>query len=128
MTSSTNGNPKAQAQKSSCVTKTDTHHPSLIIVIVTTLQLVDKRTNEIAAQSHSRIRNGFFKKPRDLSLEISGPISHAVDIVLLTFILVWRERQTERNKDLGESYPDMINLLPFPGGLCKCSAVQLLYI
>ena len=59
-------------------------------------QLVNKATGETVAQSHSRIRSSFFRKPRDMSLEISGAVSHAVDVVLLTFILVWRERQSEK--------------------------------
>ena len=62
------------------------------------LQLVDKDTKNTVAQSHSRIRSGFFRKPRDMNLEISEPIVHAVDVVLLTFILVWHERQSERAK------------------------------
>jgi hypothetical protein len=33
-----------------------------------------------------------------MGLEISEAISHAADIVLLTFILVWRERKSERVK------------------------------
>ena len=37
-----------------------------------------------------------FRKPRDMSLEISETICHAADAVLLTFLLVWRERQRER--------------------------------
>ena len=35
-----------------------------------------------------------------MSLEISQLISDAVDIVLLTFILAWRERQRERVKSV----------------------------
>ncbi|KAF9645293.1 hypothetical protein BDM02DRAFT_3189829 [Thelephora ganbajun] len=58
--------------------------------------LVTKDTNVTVAKSHSRIRSSFFRKPRDMSLEISEVISHAVDIVLLTFILVWKERQSAR--------------------------------
>ena len=59
-----------------------------------------------------------------MSLEISAPISHAVDVVLLTFLLVWRERLTERIKDWGEPYPDMVNFLaPLSvGNLCECDA------
>jgi len=39
-----------------------------------------------------------------MSLEISQTVSDAVDIVLLTFILVWRERRREeRAPNLGES-------------------------
>jgi len=61
--------------------------------------LVNHVSNEIVAESHSRVRSSFFKKPRAMSLEISDAISLAMDIVLLTFILVWRERQSERSKD-----------------------------
>jgi len=60
--------------------------------------LVNKDTNETVAQSHSRIRSSIFKKPRDMGLEISQVVSDAVDLVLLTFILVWKERQSERTK------------------------------
>ena len=49
-----------------------------------------------------------------MSLEISAPISSAVDIVLLTFILVWRERGTEKTKGFGAMYPDLIGLSPLP--------------
>ena len=61
-------------------------------------QLVNKDTNATAAQSHSRVRSSIFRKPRDMSLEISQALSHAVDIVLLTFFLVWMVRQNERSK------------------------------
>ena len=61
-------------------------------------QLVNKDTNATVAQSHSRIRSSIFRKPRDMGLEISEVICHAVDVVLLTFILVWRERQSQRSK------------------------------
>ena len=33
-----------------------------------------------------------------MSFEISESVSHAVDVILLTFILVWRERKNERTK------------------------------
>ena len=72
-------------------------------------QLVDKATNATVAQSHSRIRSSIFKKPRDMSLEISQTASHAVDVVLLTFILVWMERKNERAKNsvsLGQDFID----------------------
>jgi len=68
------------------------------------LQLVNKDTNETVAESHSQRRSSIFRKPRNMSLEISQAVSHAVDIVLLTFILVWRERRREeRAPNLGES-------------------------
>ena len=41
-----------------------------------------------------------------MSLEISDTVTHAVDIVLLTFILVWRERQSERMKSVDMVFPD----------------------
>ena len=74
-----------------------------------TPQLVDKATNATVAQSHSRIRSSIFKKPRDMSLEISQTVSHAVDIVLLTFTLVWMQRQNERAKNtvvIGHNFID----------------------
>ena len=69
------------------------------------LQLVSKGTNQIVAQSHSRVRSSFFRKPRDMSLEISAPVSPAMDIVLLTFIFVWRERRSEKAKNFCDMYP-----------------------
>lgn len=41
-----------------------------------------------------------------MSLEISEVVSDAMDIVLLTFILVWRERQGERSKTIEIFDPD----------------------
>ena len=64
-------------------------------------QLVNKSTNAMVAQSHSHRRSSIFRKPRDMSLEISRDVVHAVDIVLLTFLLVWRERESERKRALG---------------------------
>jgi len=65
------------------------------------LQLVNKDTNETVAESHGHRRSSIFRKPREMSLEIAQVISDAVDIVLLTFLLVWRERQSERSKAFG---------------------------
>jgi hypothetical protein len=47
-----------------------------------------------------------------MTLEISEPIAHAVDVVLLTFILVWRERQTEKSKDIDTTYAISQNGMP----------------
>jgi hypothetical protein len=63
-------------------------------------QLVNKDTNATVAESHSRRRSSIFRKPRSMGLEISEVVSHAVDVVVLTFILVWRERQNERSKSV----------------------------
>jgi len=46
------------------------------------------------AESHSKLRgSSLFKKARDMSLEILGAVSLAMDVILLTFILAWRERR-----------------------------------
>ena len=52
-----------------------------------------------------------------MSLEISPVIAGATDIVLLTFILVWRERQNERAetiRDFGWS-SNLVPLSPLDG-------------
>jgi len=64
-------------------------------------QLVNKGTKETVAESHSHRRSSIFRKPRDMSLEICEVVSHAVDLVLLTFILVWSERQSEAKSGVG---------------------------
>ena len=59
-----------------------------------------KDTNATVAESQSRKRSSLFRKARDMSLEISEVVSLAMDVVLLTFVLVWSERQTERSKSM----------------------------
>lgn len=63
-------------------------------------QLVNKDTNAKVAESQSRKRSSLFRKARDMSLEISDAVSLAVDVILLTFVLVWSERQNERSKSM----------------------------
>ena len=63
---------------------------------LTSLQLVTDDNRTTVAQSRSRRQSGCFRKARDMSLEISEVVAFAVDIILLTFILVWRERADER--------------------------------
>lgn len=58
-------------------------------------QLVNEDTNATVAESQSRKQSSFF---RSMSLEISETMSLAVDIILLTFVLAWSERQNERSK------------------------------
>jgi hypothetical protein len=66
------------------------------------LQLVNEETKQKVSQSHSRIRGlSFFRKPRDMSLEISLPVSLATDLVLLTFVLVWTERRNWKVMEAG---------------------------
>jgi len=64
-------------------------------------QLVRNHDNTTVAQPHSRTRSGFFRKPREMALEIALSVAYAVDIILVTFILVRRERESERTKSLG---------------------------
>jgi len=47
-----------------------------------------------------------------MSLEISQAVSNAVDLILLTFILVWRARQNERSKNMDMYQPHMS--IPIP--------------
>ena len=53
-----------------------------------------------------------------MGLEISEAVSLAADVVLLTFILVWNVRQSERTKGIGAMFPDdalfAIPLSPLP--------------
>jgi len=74
-----------------CLRKVDSRSP----------QLVNKETEETVAESHSHRRSSIFRKPREMSLEISEVVSYAVDMVLLTFVLVWSERQNERKRAVG---------------------------
>jgi hypothetical protein len=111
-TLSTDGNPKAQVRRLWYV---DAIHLSQKLDSISySPQLVNKDTNATIALSHSRIRNSIFRKPRDMGLEISEVVSHAVDIVLLTFILVWRERQTAKLKsvDMTYSYTNILQRVP----------------
>ena len=104
MTPSIDGRPKGPARKSWYVDPAHLHLLKKLNSISRPPQLVNKDTNETVAESHSQRRSSIFRKPRDMSLEISQTVSHAVDIVLLTFILVWRERRREeRAPNLGES-------------------------
>jgi len=55
--------------------------------------LVNENSGVVVAESHRRKRGSFFGKPRDMSLEISEAVTLAADVILLTFMLVWEERQ-----------------------------------
>jgi hypothetical protein len=91
---SIDGSPKAQARRLWYV---ETIHSSQKLDSTScSPQLVNTDTNVTVAQSRSRIQGSMFRKSRDMGLEISEVVSHAVDVLLLTFILVWKERQSER--------------------------------
>jgi len=73
---------------------------------------VNKDTNETVAQSRSRRRSSIFRKPREMSLEISEVVSHAVDIVLLTYLLVWSDRRHDGKRAPGVGISMAIDHLP----------------
>ena len=54
-----------------------------------------------------------------MRLEISEKISYAVDVVLLTFILVWRERQNMRPEGMHIATDVTVNehMVPIPVAL-----------
>ena len=97
-TSSTDGNLKARAQRWWWVNSSLPDPDKLLSPISDPPQLVNNETNATVAESHSRRRGSIFRKTRDMGLEISGTVSLAVDVVLLTFILVWGERQNDRSE------------------------------
>ena len=76
-------------------------------------QLVTKG-NTTVAESHSKRRSSFFRRARDMGLEISGTVAPAVDVILLTFIFVWKERQKRTKVGGSLTYDDPIPLSPLP--------------
>jgi len=78
--------------------------------------LVTEDDSTTVAQSHSRRQSSFFRKPRDMSLEISEIVAFAVDVILLTFILVWNERKAERTEyGLGPNFQDSLPVTTLMG-------------
>ena len=49
-----------------------------------------------------------------MSLEISEVVALAVDVILLTFILVWRERQNEKLRSIEGLDANIVPLSPLP--------------
>ena len=104
-TSSTDGNPKGRAQRWWWVNSSLPDPDKPLSPISDPPQLVNNETNATVAESHSRRRGGIFRKARDMGLEISEAVSLAADVVLLTFILVWNVRQSERMRGNGAASP-----------------------
>jgi hypothetical protein len=51
-----------------------------------------------------------------MSLEVSGDVALAVDVILLTFIFVWKERQKRAKPGTGmELWVESTALSPLPG-------------
>jgi hypothetical protein len=65
-------------------------------------QLVNNDTKAVVVESHRRVTgNGGFiktKTPRSMNLDIADEVAKYADFVLLTFLLVWNERVSERAK------------------------------
>ena len=49
-----------------------------------------------------------------MSLEISEPVTHTADVVLLTFVLKWKERQREKAKDVLYAVTIALSLADLP--------------
>ena len=65
--------------------------------------------NTAVAESHSKRQKSFFRKARDMSLEISKVVALSVDVILLTFLFVWKERKKgdRHGVAIGVSFPDV---------------------
>jgi hypothetical protein len=65
-------------------------------------QLVNSDTKAVVVESHRRITGsgGFMKTktPRYMNLDIADEVVEYIDLILLTFLLVWKERVGERAK------------------------------
>lgn len=83
-------------------------------------QLVNRDTKAVVVESHRRITGGggFLKTktPRYMNLDIADEVVEYIELVLLTFLLVWKERVGERakpvNSMLGAVNPHPTNALP----------------
>ena len=75
-------------------------------------QLVTKDSRTVA-ESHSKRRSSLFRRARDMGLEISGTVALAVDVILLTFIFVWKERRKGDRVGIG-FYNEEVPLSPLP--------------
>ena len=109
----TDGNPKARAQRWWWV-NSSLPDPDKPLSRISDPQLVNNETNATVAESHSRRRGSIFRKTRDMGLEISGAVSLAADVVLLTFILVWSVRQSERMEGGESLWSSTVPLSPLP--------------
>lgn len=76
------------------------------VMLTLNVQLVNSNTKAIVVESHRRITAGgnFLKAktPRCMNLDIADEVVEYAELVLLTFLLVWRERVGERAKSVSE--------------------------
>jgi hypothetical protein len=65
-------------------------------------QLVNSDTKAVVVESHRQVTgSGSFiktKTPRYMNLDIAEEVVEYTDLILLTFLLVWKERVGERAK------------------------------
>lgn len=58
----------------------------------------------MVVESHRRITGGggFFKTktPRYMNLDVADEVAEHTELILLTFLLVWKERVSERTKSV----------------------------
>jgi len=70
------------------------------------LVLVNSNTKAVVVESHRRITGGgsFLKTkpPRHMNLDIADEVVEHTELILLTFLLVWKERVSERAKSVPE--------------------------
>ena len=73
---------------------------------LTSIQLVNTKTKAVVVESHHRIAGGgsFLrnKTPRHMNLDIADEVIEHTELILLTFLLVWKERVGERAKTVSE--------------------------
>ena len=81
-----------------CWTSIDTFR----IAFTKVFQLVNNDTKAVVVESHRRVTgSGSFiktKTPRYMNLDIGDEVVDYTELILLTFLLVWNERVSERAK------------------------------
>lgn len=80
------------------------------------LVLVNSDTKAVVAESHRQVTgSGSFiktKTPRYMNLDVAGEVVDYVDLILLTFLLVWKERVSERAKSTHlDRAPDLTSVV-----------------
>ena len=112
--SSTSGKPRELDQNSSYVDI----QPPPELNLPRFFQLVNTDTKAVVVESHRRITGGgsFLKTktPRHMNLDIADEVVEYTELILLTFLLVWKERVGERAKTVSELRsipPDLTSIL-----------------
>jgi hypothetical protein len=97
-TFSTNGKPRERDPNSSYVKILDPFK----IKLANFSQLVNSDTKAVVVESHRRVTGGGIftktKTPRSMNLDIAAEVVECTELILLTSLLVWKERLRERAK------------------------------